>query len=205
MEPITFKIGRDPKNDLIVQDKAAELVHANLFLNKGNQWEIVDLNSKTGVWVNQKKIMGSQILQFGDEIRIGFQIIDWNKIEQLHSKATESIAKASKGDLNVQTSSVHQTIKSFEKTETASTIDRSLKSSANENEASLVKDKPLVSHSKPKSEFQTQVRIVKGTSLSFEEKTYVKPRKSNDFAGILAALLFVILMLAAGYFISQAI
>jgi pSer/pThr/pTyr-binding forkhead associated (FHA) protein len=204
MEPITIKIGRDPKNDLIIEDKSADWVHADLFLNKANEWEIVDLNSKTGVWINQKKIEGSHKIHFGDEIRIGFQIIDWNLIKELQSKKTELLANEKKGNLNTPIGSIHQASNGFEKKESDSTLDKTTNLSITENKSHLNKeDEPLINHSKSKSEFKTQVRIVKGTSINSEEKVTVKTKKSNDLAFIMAAILVVILMLAAGYFISH--
>lgn len=64
-----FTLGSNPNCHLTLQDDAISDFHA-LIEEKNTQFEISDLSSRHGVWVNQQKI-SSQLLSDGDIIQIG--------------------------------------------------------------------------------------------------------------------------------------
>jgi pSer/pThr/pTyr-binding forkhead associated (FHA) protein len=65
-----FTIGRDPSNDLCLNDdRLVSRAHAHLTL-QGEQWMLVDLNSRNGTLVNGRTIR-QHPLRHGDLIGIG--------------------------------------------------------------------------------------------------------------------------------------
>lgn len=72
------RIGKNPSNDIIVQDRTVDDFHAQLIINADNEVWIKDLDSKFGVWVNNERV-GKKELFTDDEVRIGFSAISWNE------------------------------------------------------------------------------------------------------------------------------
>lgn len=62
-------VGRDPKNDIVIQERQVSRVHARLFKTPHGIW-LEDLNSKNGTHHNGKLIEDSVLLQDGDIIQI---------------------------------------------------------------------------------------------------------------------------------------
>ncbi|MBN1317607.1 MAG: FHA domain-containing protein, partial [Anaerolineales bacterium] len=65
-----FKIGRDKENDLSLQDAEISHYHAVIEPTAGG-WQIRDLNSTNGTWLNDRRIAGTASLQVGDGLRFG--------------------------------------------------------------------------------------------------------------------------------------
>ena len=66
----TVKIGRDVRNDVVLDDKAVTRVHAEV-TREGGTYYISDLNSRNGVWVNKQRISGKTPLELGVPVTIG--------------------------------------------------------------------------------------------------------------------------------------
>lgn len=64
-------IGRGEDNDIVIPDVFVSHAHARI-VARGNQYVIEDLGSRNHTYVNGEELEGSQYLQPGDEIRIGF-------------------------------------------------------------------------------------------------------------------------------------
>ncbi len=72
IEPLPFRIGRGPENDLILRDNRASRAHAWIFKDNGALL-IEDLESLHGTWVNAKRIEKPTILKPGDTVHFGFE------------------------------------------------------------------------------------------------------------------------------------
>lgn len=70
------RIGRNPSNDLVINDRAAEDFHAVIMLSDENLIFIEDQNSHYGTIVNGERVSKVQLFP-GDEVQIGFCRIDW--------------------------------------------------------------------------------------------------------------------------------
>lgn len=70
------RIGRNPSNDLVINDRAAEDFHAVIMLSDENLVFIEDQNSRYGTIVNGERVSKVQLFP-GDEVQIGFCRIDW--------------------------------------------------------------------------------------------------------------------------------
>ncbi len=65
-----FTIGRDPSSDLSLADDAkVSRTHAALEV-RDDQWFVVDLGSRNGTWVNDRKV-SEHPLRNGDRLRFG--------------------------------------------------------------------------------------------------------------------------------------
>jgi len=73
-----LRIGKNPTNDLVIKDRAAEDFHCILYLSKG-ELVVEDLKSHYGTLVNGTRITNA-ILYPGDELQIGFTRIEWQKL-----------------------------------------------------------------------------------------------------------------------------
>lgn len=71
--PITrksWRIGRGKNNELTLNDTSVSRFHAEIHRNTNGTFDIIDMNSMNGIYVNNEKI-GKAILQEGDTIEIG--------------------------------------------------------------------------------------------------------------------------------------
>lgn len=64
-------IGRGDDNDIVIPEAFVSHAHARITA-RGNQYVLEDLGSRNHTYVNGEELAGSQYLQPGDEIRIGF-------------------------------------------------------------------------------------------------------------------------------------
>jgi pSer/pThr/pTyr-binding forkhead associated (FHA) protein len=62
-------LGRDPTNNIIVNDDSVSLVHARL-VEKSGEWRVLNLLSTNGTWINSKKVSDG-ILRDGDTVCFG--------------------------------------------------------------------------------------------------------------------------------------
>ncbi len=72
IEPLPFRIGRGPDNDLILRDNRASRAHAWIFRDGAGLF-IEDLESLHGTWVNGKRIEKVTPLRSGDSVHFGFE------------------------------------------------------------------------------------------------------------------------------------
>ncbi|NLL91209.1 MAG: FtsW/RodA/SpoVE family cell cycle protein [Ruminococcaceae bacterium] len=64
-------IGRARKSDIVLNFNTVSRTHAALIRKEDGLWEIIDLNSKTGVMVNGEKVEGKSTVDYGDSISFG--------------------------------------------------------------------------------------------------------------------------------------
>ncbi|MGA8027381.1 MAG: SpoIIE family protein phosphatase [Bryobacteraceae bacterium] len=72
IEPLPFRIGRGPDNDLILRDNRASRAHASVFKD-GATFLIEDLESLHGTWLNGERIEKAMPLKPGDAVHFGFE------------------------------------------------------------------------------------------------------------------------------------
>lgn len=73
-----LRIGKNPTNDLVIKDRAAEDFHCILYISNG-ELIVEDLKSHYGTLVNGIKVSHA-LLYPGDELQIGFTRIEWQKL-----------------------------------------------------------------------------------------------------------------------------
>jgi len=66
----TIRIGRDARNDVVLDDKAVTRFHAEVGRD-GSTFYISDLNSRNGVWINKQRITRKTPLELGVPVTIG--------------------------------------------------------------------------------------------------------------------------------------
>ncbi|MCF0231327.1 MAG: FHA domain-containing protein [Enterococcus sp.] len=76
----SLTIGRDPSNDIFLNDRSVSRSHANLSF-VGPMCQIKDLDSFNGLWINNKNV-SSKILEDGDLIQIGSVVFKYIKTEK---------------------------------------------------------------------------------------------------------------------------
>lgn len=63
-------IGRQPDNDVVVDEDSVSARHARLVPREGHWW-IEDLGSTNGTWVNDRHVVQPRLLKSGDLIQLG--------------------------------------------------------------------------------------------------------------------------------------
>jgi len=63
-------IGRDITCDITIPDRQVSRRHAQIKISDGGSVEVVDLDSKNGIYVNGERIVGTAVLNDGDAIKI---------------------------------------------------------------------------------------------------------------------------------------
>jgi pSer/pThr/pTyr-binding forkhead associated (FHA) protein len=63
-------LGRDPTNDVCLNDKTVSSQHARLAYHH-NQWWVEDLGSMNGTYLNQEIISAPTVITNGDQLRCG--------------------------------------------------------------------------------------------------------------------------------------
>jgi pSer/pThr/pTyr-binding forkhead associated (FHA) protein len=82
-----IRIGRDPKNDISIDDKEISRHHARLVL-QGETYVIEDVGSTNGTFVNGERITGPVSLQAGSTIGLGERIALSYELETADEDAT---------------------------------------------------------------------------------------------------------------------
>ena len=62
-------VGRSPSNHLLIKDHEVSRRHC-MFVFDGQDWRVVDLDSKNGTWVKKKQVAAS-IIRPGDQVTVG--------------------------------------------------------------------------------------------------------------------------------------
>jgi hypothetical protein len=78
LKKATIKIGREPSNDIAIDDKKSSREHAKLKMENG-KFVLYDLASSNGTFVNGVKIQNQSITD-SDEIQIGDSILVFKKV-----------------------------------------------------------------------------------------------------------------------------
>ena len=63
-------IGRSPENDVVIDDSYVSRRHCAILVHAGNGYELHDIASKNGTFINGRKLSGPTRLHSGDEIRM---------------------------------------------------------------------------------------------------------------------------------------
>jgi pSer/pThr/pTyr-binding forkhead associated (FHA) protein len=66
----TVRIGRDARNDIVLDDKTVTRFHAEV-IPEGGTYYIADMNSRNGVWMNNQRIKGKTPLALGVPVTVG--------------------------------------------------------------------------------------------------------------------------------------
>lgn len=80
-------IGRSPSCDLPVASSRVSRRHAWVH-REGNRFAISDLGSRNGTFVNDARVVGSRVLQPGDRIAVGDQVITFCVMDSVPSSTT---------------------------------------------------------------------------------------------------------------------
>jgi len=72
IDPLPFRIGRGPDNNLILRDNRASRTHAQISL-RDSTFVIEDLESLHGTWVNGERIPQPTALRDGDRVHFGIE------------------------------------------------------------------------------------------------------------------------------------
>ena len=75
--PLTgeVSIGRAAGCQVTIDDTYASQIHARVF-NRDNQWQIEDLGSTNGTWLNRHKVSGPMVIKLGDVVQIGNTVME---------------------------------------------------------------------------------------------------------------------------------
>lgn len=73
-EQSVLTIGRDPTNNLVIDDKRISRRHARFERDEAGFY-IHDLESTNGTYLNQQRISGAQLLRNNDEVWVGDRVI----------------------------------------------------------------------------------------------------------------------------------
>jgi hypothetical protein len=68
-------IGRAAGCQVTLDDTYASQIHARVFA-RDNQWQIEDVGSTNGTWLNRHKVSGPMVVQRGDRIQIGNTVLE---------------------------------------------------------------------------------------------------------------------------------
>jgi two-component system, cell cycle response regulator len=87
-------MGRHPKSDICLQQRAVSAEHAYLIRN-GKKIHLVDNKSTNGTFVNGQQVKGEVTLKSGDQVKVGTcvfryadSLLDTQLVESLHEKGT---------------------------------------------------------------------------------------------------------------------
>ena len=96
-----FVVGREPTSDLVVSERAVSRHHAQ-FEKTEFGFELKDLGSTNGTWVNEKRVE-SVNLKSGDRIRIGGRVFKFIATDQLEAQYHEAVYSMMTKDSLTQT------------------------------------------------------------------------------------------------------
>jgi len=81
-----FTIGRDAKNNIVVDMDNVSRKHAKLIIREGLP-HIIDLGSTNGTYLNEEEVLEERMLKGGDLIKVGgaiFKFLQGNNVEALY-------------------------------------------------------------------------------------------------------------------------
>lgn len=87
LKPLITRIGRNRKNDIVIDNIGVSSNHAEI-VKSGDKYTLYDLNSTNGVFVNGRKISEKE-LQPGDEIGIFKHRLRFAAVDTAAAEATE--------------------------------------------------------------------------------------------------------------------
>ena len=96
--PITrtiWRIGRSKDNELSLDDTSISRRHAEIHRNTNGTFEIIDMNSMNGIYINDEKI-GKATLQEGDVIEIGDIFLHFTQFPSGHANEESTVMQKTK-------------------------------------------------------------------------------------------------------------
>ncbi|MGZ3601003.1 MAG: protein kinase domain-containing protein [Ktedonobacterales bacterium] len=75
----TTTLGRTAGNDIVIPDGTVSRYHARMSFH-GGKWTVEDLKSSNGTWVNGTRVTRPMVLQHGDELRLGDDIMSFELV-----------------------------------------------------------------------------------------------------------------------------
>ncbi len=111
---IHLRIGSSPKNEIVVQNISVDAFHLELFSDTEGNVFITDLNSKSGTFINGKRLKGYTLLDSGDEVVLGdsyrlnweqYKIVVPKKVVSSDKKTTPINTKTTKTNSSSSTKS----------------------------------------------------------------------------------------------------
>lgn len=88
-------LGRSPKNRIVLRDDLCSREHAEVVFVSG-EWYLRDLKSTNGSFLNGSRISKDELLQPGDEIRVGHsKFIFYESLDELPGIPTDTINESS--------------------------------------------------------------------------------------------------------------
>ena len=70
-----MSIGRAAGCQITLDDTYASQIHARVF-SRDNQWQVEDLGSTNGTWLNRHKVAGAMVMKPGDVLQIGNTVME---------------------------------------------------------------------------------------------------------------------------------
>ena len=70
-----LRLGRDPMNEIHVDDHGVSRQHARFILHNGAAW-VQDVGSRNGVFVNEMRVQTQRQLSVGDKVKIGEHVLE---------------------------------------------------------------------------------------------------------------------------------
>ncbi len=96
--PITrtiWRIGRSKDNELSLNDTSLSRRHAEIHRNNNGSFDIIDMNSMNGVYINNEKV-GKTELHEGDVIEIGDVFLNFTQLPSDHSLEESTVMQKTK-------------------------------------------------------------------------------------------------------------
>ena len=73
--PEGLRIGRDPANEIVVEDTGVSRQHARVLLHNGAVW-VQDAGSRNGVFVNEQRVPDHRQVKLGDKLKVGATLFE---------------------------------------------------------------------------------------------------------------------------------
>lgn len=70
-----MSIGRAAGCQITLDDTYSSQIHARVF-SRDNQWQVEDLGSTNGTWLNRHKVAGAMVMKPGDVLQIGNTVME---------------------------------------------------------------------------------------------------------------------------------
>ena len=89
-------IGKDPSNDIKLDDLSVSRFHMQLYIKDENTVIAIDLGSTNGTYINGNKITQPTQLNFLDILKVGNRLINWQQyiIDKEDSEIAQQINEA---------------------------------------------------------------------------------------------------------------
>jgi two-component system cell cycle response regulator len=90
LDRAVLRVGRGADNTVVLDGDSVSRRHAR-FEKRGNRWNVVDLNSTNGTYLNEQLVIGEQVLNNGDRVKIGPAILKFLTGADAEAKYHEEI------------------------------------------------------------------------------------------------------------------